>query len=132
MGKKLTAVEAYERLAGAFSAAHLGLPANATLPLVRAPQRVARSAATKVLPPDGEYVLAAAEEIAKESDFGGRRPSIAPGPRRGACAWDVFQFAQASRRKLAQAIELSELLPGSFDLGVEVDGDALILNTTPV
>jgi len=30
------------------------------------------------------------------------------------------------------AIELSELLPGSFDLGVEVDGDALILNTTPV
>ena len=81
---------------------------------------------------DGEYVLAAAEEIAEESDLRRRRPSIALCARLGACAWEVLEFGQASRGKLAQAIELSELLPGSFDLGVEVDGDALILNTTPV
>ena len=38
MGKELTVIEGDERLAGAFSAAHLGLPANAALPLVRAPR----------------------------------------------------------------------------------------------
>ena len=38
MGKNLTVVERGERLVAAFSAADLGLPAHAALPLVRAPR----------------------------------------------------------------------------------------------
>jgi hypothetical protein len=37
-----------------------------------------------------------------------------------------------SREELIQAARWTRIHEGSFDLGVEVDGDALILNTTPV
>jgi hypothetical protein len=50
----------------------------------------------------------------------------------GAGASDALQLVQASRGKLAQAIQFIDSLLGSFDLRVEGDGDALILNTRPV
>jgi hypothetical protein len=83
-----------------------------------------------VLPTSGEHVLPTAEQTAKEFELGSRGPFAGPGTDAGAS--DALQLAQTSCGNLTQAIEFSDSLLSSFDLRVEVDGDANILNARPV
>jgi hypothetical protein len=61
--------------------------------------------------------LATAEQVAKELELG---------IRGGAGAAEAVQLGQASCGEVPQTIELCEALPGSFDLGLKVNGHAVI------
>ena len=85
-----------------------------------------------VLPTDREHVLATAEQIAKEPELGSGWPRIATRTSGDARTPHAVQLGQASRGELSQTIKVCEVPPRSFDLGIEVDGHAAILNAVPV
>ncbi len=117
VGEQLTIVERDERRVGELAAAHLGLVADAALPLVRAPWRVARSMAAIALPADREHVVATAERIAKEPELGSGGPFT---------AMAVFNTVKLDVDRARGMADPSPDVKGDCDGVSEVNGRSLI------